>query len=156
MKSFVLFALLAVVPACLGAATLQYNGPITVGVPQEGDRISWRMVLRVNPIPGAVSTATVTPKLSIGERINAITFTEQGPPQGGYVSSVRGLGTGLVTFTITSQRGGGFHFIAEMWGHFVPTNRSVVSSGLEGRANCMLTVSDGEMTEASDCNVIVG
>nr|XP_049694140.1 uncharacterized protein LOC126054107 [Helicoverpa armigera] len=150
MKTLVLFALLAVVPVCLGGA-LPSNIPTTVGVAEPGDREFFRTVARAGARPGHVNTVTITPVISWNYIANAVSFKEQGTPQGAYVSSVTGLGTNFVRYSVTSQSGKGLHVIADLWGRDVTADRSSASEMLEQHFKCTMTVSDGVTEETREC-----
>ncbi|XP_063892002.1 uncharacterized protein LOC126054107 [Helicoverpa armigera] len=150
MKTLVIFALLAVVPVSLGAA-LPSNIPTTVGVAQPGDFEFFRTVARAEPRPGHVTTITITPIMSWKYIANAVSFKEQGTPQGAYVSSVTGLGTNFIRYSVTSQSGKGLNVIADLWGRDVTADRSSKPEMLEQHFKCTMTVSDGVTEETRDC-----
>ncbi|XP_047030212.1 uncharacterized protein LOC124637645 [Helicoverpa zea] len=150
MKTLVLFALLAVVPVSLGAA-LPSNIPTTVGVAEPGDHEFFRTLARAGPRPGHATTVTITPIMSSKYIANAVSFKEQGTPQGAYVSSVTGLGTNFIRYSVTSQSGKGLHVIADIWGRDVTADRSSAPEMVEQHFKCTMTVSDGVTEETRDC-----
>uniref|UniRef100_A0A2A4J459 Uncharacterized protein n=1 Tax=Heliothis virescens TaxID=7102 RepID=A0A2A4J459_HELVI len=150
MKSYILIALLAVLSVCLGAAVQRSQLPITVGVAQPGDWVLTRNENRANPQPNFVSQITVQNTLHPKYKINFITFMDQDPSQGGFVSFVGGLGTNDIIIRITSQRGGGFHFITDLWGQDTTEQTNSMRSIVH--ANCTMTVDDGKTIQTSACN----
>ena len=150
MKSFILIALSAVLSVCLGAAVQQSRRVITAGVAQPGD---WALIMNENeaiPLPNFVSHITMQNILHPTYKVNFIKFMDQDPSQGGFVSFVGGLGTNDIIFRITSQVGGGFHFITDLWGQDTTEQTNSMRSIVH--ANCTMTVDDGKTIQTSTCN----
>uniref|UniRef100_A0A2A4J2X7 Uncharacterized protein n=1 Tax=Heliothis virescens TaxID=7102 RepID=A0A2A4J2X7_HELVI len=153
MKSCILIALLAVLSVCLGAAVQRSQPPASVGVAQPGDWVLWRSESMAVPLPDIITQRTTEIQLHPKYRVNRITFADQDPSQGGFVSFVGGLGTNVIVYRLTSQRGGGFHFITELWGQDTTEQTNSMRSIVH--ANCTMTVDDGITKKTSDCNLML-
>ncbi|XP_047020681.1 uncharacterized protein LOC124630743 [Helicoverpa zea] len=152
MKNFIVIALLSTLSVCLGAVVQNAQFPINVGVLEPGDWVMISGVNRSNPQPNFVSQVTVRHQLHPNYKVNMVKFIDRAPETGGFISFVGGIGTNFVTFVLTSQRGGGYHYSYQLWGH--DTTGADVRHSLES-AECTMTVDDGKTVKTYNCNEIV-
>nr|XP_021200390.2 uncharacterized protein LOC110383807 [Helicoverpa armigera] len=152
MKNFIVIALLSTLSVCLGAVVQNAQFPINVGVLEPGDYVMVRGGNRGNPQPNSVSQVTVRHQLHPKYKVNMVKFIDQAPETGGFISFVGGIGTNFVTFVFTSQRGGGYNFTYQLWGHDITGADGLRS--LEP-SECTMTVDDGKTVQTYYCNEMI-
>ncbi|PZC85692.1 hypothetical protein B5X24_HaOG215962 [Helicoverpa armigera] len=153
MKNFIVIALLSTLSVCLGAVVQNSQFPINVGVLEPGDWVMISGESRAIQHPNLViNHITVRTRLHPDYKVNMAKFIDRAPETGGFISFVGGIGTNYVTFIVSAQRGGGFHFSYQLWGH--DTTGAEIRHSLES-TECTMTVDDGKTVKTYNCNEIV-